>query len=429
MKDALTVFEECSKTSSNNEKIKILTENNSHFLRDVLDATLNTYITYGVKKYNFTEPANLNKPIEKDFEKAFNLLARLSTRELTGNRALEEITKVSGALTKRQQELLSIILDRDLKCGVSIKTINKVFKTKGGDFIKTFNVMLAIPFNEKKIKQYPVICEPKLDGVRCLAMVNGKSVSYFSRNGKEFNNFEIFSDEIVSLLKDFGSYMLDGEVIGNKEKSFKGVMQQVRRKKDVNVSTLTYNVFDIVSANSFINKLKTKDWKERNHSLLQSIFMSEGSENRKTTNVRLVKGKYCFNFEDVEEYYKTCLNNGWEGIVIKDPNADYEYKRSSNWIKLKPTESLDLKIVAVEKGNGKYKDTLGALVVKHKGKEVNVGTGLTDDDRKELWKMAKEEKLIGKIVEVGFDSITEDNSLRFPRFIKLRPDLDKNKEK
>ena len=92
---------------------------------------------------------------------------------------------------------------------------------------------------------------------------------------------------------------------------------------------------------------------------------------------------------------------------------------------MKPWIEVSLEVVDFERGdaNGKYKDTLGALVCKGEddGKliETNVGSGLSDEDRKTIW--ADPEAYRGMIVEVRADAMTLERgatvySLRFPRF-------------
>jgi len=106
----------------------------------------------------------------------------------------------------------------------------------------------------------------------------------------------------------------------------------------------------------------------------------------------------------------------------------YECKRSTGWLKVKPFIEVSLKVVDVEEGTGRNAGKLGALVVEGKDMDkfikTNVGSGLTDTDRETFWKAR--DKLIGQIVEVRADAITQNQettdewSLRFPRFLKFR---------
>ena len=128
------------------------------------------------------------------------------------------------------------------------------------------------------------------------------------------------------------------------------------------------------------------------------------------------------------DYNKICIDRGYEGIMVKPINGAYECKRSALWLKVKPFIEVSLTVKAVEEGTGRNVGKLGALIVEgtDDGKfiKTNVGSGLTDADREEFW--ASKDKLIGQIVEVRADAITQNQdannewSLRFPRFLRFR---------
>ena len=128
------------------------------------------------------------------------------------------------------------------------------------------------------------------------------------------------------------------------------------------------------------------------------------------------------------DYNRLCIDKGFEGIMVKPTNGSYECKRSSLWLKVKPFIEVSLTVKAVEEGTGRNVGKLGALIVEgtDDGKfiKTNVGSGLTDADREEFW--SAKEKLIGQVVEVRADAITQNQdannewSLRFPRFLRFR---------
>jgi len=129
-----------------------------------------------------------------------------------------------------------------------------------------------------------------------------------------------------------------------------------------------------------------------------------------------------------KDFNKEAIDNGFEGIMIKDEHAPYECKRSHYMLKAKPFIEVSLNIVDTEEGTGRNSGKLGALICEgtDDGKfiKVNVGSGLTDDNRDEYW--ANKDKLVGQIVEVRADAITQNQdtenewSLRFPRFLRFR---------
>jgi DNA ligase-1 len=129
-----------------------------------------------------------------------------------------------------------------------------------------------------------------------------------------------------------------------------------------------------------------------------------------------------------KEFNKQAIDDGYEGIMIKDVDAPYVCKRHVAWLKQKPFIEVSLTITAVEEGTGKNEGRLGALICEGNddGKfiKVNVGSGFTDDQRSEYW--ADKDSLIGQIVEVRADAATRSQdsddvwSLRFPRFLHFR---------
>jgi DNA ligase-1 len=138
------------------------------------------------------------------------------------------------------------------------------------------------------------------------------------------------------------------------------------------------------------------------------------------------------NFDTAEgqrafaDYNRQAIDRGFEGVMIKDPSAVYECKRSTAWLKAKPFIEVTLEVVAVEEGTGRNEGRLGALVCEgvDDGKHihVNVGSGLSDEQRTEFWN--NQNSVLTQLVEVRADAITQNQdgtySLRFPRFKTFR---------
>jgi DNA ligase-1 len=128
----------------------------------------------------------------------------------------------------------------------------------------------------------------------------------------------------------------------------------------------------------------------------------------------------------MNRYAQDAVKNGFEGIMIKDLSAPYECKRSSFWMKWKPTITVDLTIVGFEEGTGRNEGRLGAIIYEGVDNErnirVNVGTGYSDSDRDEFW--ALRDRLLGVIGEIQADAVTQNQdgsfSLRFPRHVRFR---------
>jgi DNA ligase-1 len=208
--------------------------------------------------------------------------------------------------------------------------------------------------------------------------------------------------------------LLDGEVIGT---SFNELMTQARRKNNLVIKRLNYVVFDILPIETFRTQGRTVSYDDRKQHI-RSLFFDKKFKYLNSTINTLIKGE-----QQLADFYDLIVADGYEGIIIKDLDATYEFKRSKAWIKMKPTETIDVPVVGIEEGTGKYKGMLGALVVDVDGVRVNVGTGFSDEQRKEFWKFNNElYRPLNIIAEIKFQEKTPDGSLRFPVFIQFRPD-------
>lgn len=396
-KQIADLFEKINSISSRLGKEELLKLHDCVNLREVLDYALNPYITFGVAKFHSHD---VNDGQSADWLEIRNVLSQLRDRKITGNAARNELINLH--LIGNEKKLLMNILNKDLRCGVSVKTVNKIF----GDFIPVFECQLADK-NVNKIK-FPCIVEAKYDGVRTLAFVENGNVIYYSRNGKVFENFLCFDKDLLKM----GNGVYDGEVIGV---DFNTLMTEAKRKYDVKDIKKTYVIFDYLTLSEFKSKQCTYHQNER------KLQLESRSECFAFDHIKIEFGIVAKEMNLVENKYNEYVNDGFEGIIIKNPNSIYEFKRSNNWIKMKPTATLDLEIVDVKEGKGKYKGKLGSFIVDHKGVKVDVGSGFSDEQRCDFWSY-KDQYHIGKIIEVRFQEVTLDGSLRFPTFRQFRPD-------
>jgi DNA ligase-1 len=356
----------------------------------------------------------------------------LATRQLTGNAALTAVNTIRLKATEEQWNYwYRRILIKDLRCGVSEKTINKVVEKSHADYIiPVFTCQLAHDSanHEAKVTGEKLI-EVKLDGVRVIAIVYPTGlVSLFSRNGKSLANFPLVEQQLAKHAVFFAEpVVLDGEIMSA---SFQDLMKQIHRKSDVESTDAVLNLFDIITLREFQAGRGEHRQIDRSYSLL--AWYSQFADHM--PNITVVGQELVdLSSEEGQTRFKQinsdAVAGGYEGLLIKDPNAVYECKRSVAWLKKKPIISVDLKVIAVEEGTGKNAGVLGALVCEGndygKAIKVNVGSGLTDVQRKEMWNNQKD--VIGQTVEILADAITisQDSniySLRFPRFCRFRDD-------
>jgi DNA ligase-1 len=356
-------------------------------------------------------------------------LTGFTTRNVTGNTARDMIQTMMISATKKQWNgWYRRILIKDLRCGVSEKTINKVVEKKyAGYAIPVFGCQLAHDSanHESKVAGQKLI-EVKLDGVRVITIVypDGR-VDMFSRNGKELVNFPHIAEQVAASFTDGEEAMvLDGEIMSS---SFQDLMKQVHRKSDVKANDAVLNLFDILPLSEF----EKGGWSRSQHQRTEMVTNWVTKRQHLMPNVAVV-GQELVDLDTpagqkrYKEINAQAIAGGYEGIMLKDPNAGYECKRSVAWLKLKPFIEVSLSVVATEEGTGRNVGKMGALVCEgvDDGKtiRVNVGSGLSDEQRDSFWQ--SKDDCIGMVAEVRADAVTQNQdgtySLRFPRFLRFR---------
>ena len=388
-------------------------------------AAYDAMVTFGVKKIE--EKTGDGRGITGD---AFWKTAEeLASRRLTGNAAL---TAVNFLRMNAKQDEWNLwyrrILIKDMRCGVSETTINKIAgKINEAYIIPVFSCQLAHDGanHESKVSGQKLI-EVKLDGVRVITIVYPSGhVDQYSRNGKELVNFEHIKTQFAKHAVFLPEPMVfDGEVMSS---SFQDLMRQVHRKSDVKARDAVLNLFDILTLREFRSGVSAVSQRERSNAL--KIWHDPIADHM--PNVTVLGNELVDLATDVgqarfKQINASAIAGGYEGLLIKDPEAPYECKRSVAWLKQKPYIEVTLEVKRVEEGTGKNVGRLGALVCEGQddGKSitVNVGSGLTDDMRNSIW--ADTDSVVGQLVEVRADAVTQNQdgtySLRFPRFKGFR---------
>ena len=415
------------------EIIKELESNNSRlFKEDIIEKNLNykefqeglamcldPLVTFGVKQVPESEK-NGNGLNWEDFKNSANLLIE---RESTGHAARDLIIDLMN-LSKEDQwnNWYRRILIKDLRCGVSEKTVNNVAKKMNLKFrVPVFSCMLAHDGakHPKKIKG-DCLVEYKYDGVRVVAIVKKNKATLYSRNGKIFNNFAHIENALSK--PEYNNIVFDGEVMSD---DFQALMKQVYRKSGANTEDAYLALFDMLPLKEFNegrSKLNSLERKQE----LNKLSKTFGSE-IKLVDYEIINFDNEQGQEKFSEMNKEALEKGFEGLMIKPNNNYYECKRSHAWLKIKPFIEVTLKVIDIQEGTGKHEGKLGAFSVEGEddGKffSLSVGSGLTDEQRDMYW--ADKDKLIGRLIEVRADAITksiegEHFSLRFPRFKNFR---------
>lgn len=254
--------------------------------------------------------------------------------------------------------------------------------------------------------------QPKLDGVR--AVFDGKKLT--SRTGKQFHPPSWWVEDLARLQEEVG-HPLDGELVCHMQisqwydenfghwctiDSFNDVISTVRRKEaDKRWDEIVLAVFDYVTDD-------TTPYRER----YENLWCVEKS--RSPSFLVPIEG----TMEDGEApmgegWLAEAQVRGWEGVMLRNPAAPYERKRTRNLLKVKPVVDEEFIVLDVQAGTGKHEGRMGALVCERNGEAFKVGTGFTDVERECLdW--------VGKTITVEYFELTPRGVPRHPRFKGVR---------
>lgn len=387
----LKLFEQIAAVGSPTEKVILLKSHPyQEELKSVLRLATDPFITYGVTSVE-GDPRG-----DSDYLRVLKMCAE---RKLTGSEARR--TLGSACLDAEDQEIVTRILRKDLRCGVGEKLVLQAYP----GLIRQFEVMRADKFGGLGSRSNYFI-EPKYDGLRCISIVEGGVVTLLSRNGKEFTSSNHLKPQILELVNGMDC-VLDGELTsGNFNESSSAV-----RKKEAQDDSTILNVFDYLDMTEWENPVNP--YYQRRHQLESLPWCGR-------THLLLVPSRRVSSEEEAFKWYSHFLDQGYEGAILKNSSGPYRFKRHKDWMKLKEVNDVDLKVDHLIQGEGKYHGMLGAAVVKYKGKKVNVGSGFSDAEREAFWKDPT--LIMGKVIEIRYHQETPDGSLRHPRFYKIRED-------
>lgn len=426
-----TVFQILDELESNNSRIfkeELLSQNKKNsLLKRIFSAVGDPYTNFYITKFKMplANPSSTYDDDEIAEEFLEFLTEELSTRRLTGNAAKAAVQKKFELMaSKNQQKWCLRILLKNLRCGVQATTVNKIWPGT----ITEFSVQLAETLDAtvdpqtgvsiSELVKYPVRVEPKLDGLRCIAVKVNEEVTLFTRNGTILETLPSIAAAIAA--SPWDNFVLDGEVMGaNWNESASVVMSHKKNKDD---SGMIYHVFD---AMPFV------DWKEQDNIMPMHErveLVEELVKQIENSTVKQVPGLDVNDELEMLTFYSKKLDEGYEGIMVKELQALYAFKRSPAVKKLKPVATYEGVIVnAYEGTRGSKREGLwgGFEVVLPNGIVTRVGGGFSDKLKAEIGVDPK--SFLGKIIEIEGqpepgqgNGLTKDGKVRFPVFIRFR---------
>lgn len=407
------------KISTKKEKFAALSGFGPNELRLVTE-TFNPYRVFGIKKYDKPQAYASH---DTDFKHFFDLLDMLADRKIVGNAARAAVTAVLGQYTEHTSKVLERVLLKDLDCGANRTTFETIYPNLK---IPKYSVMLAKNMEEDFEWGFDnggyKIAEVKYDGLRVVAEVENGSIKYLSREGKPLPYDGLFDEELLKIEQKIGPFVLDGEGLST---NFNESMQSKGAKNAEVRSRLRFMAFDLLPMSEWRAQKSTMKQKDRS-AWLEKMIKDLGLQ-------KIVKSEYvvCTSYEQIRAFYDRVCKAGGEGLIIKDPNATYSWKRVPAWTKWKPVFNYDLKIVGFYEGKGHFKGMLGGFVLDDvdgaSGKHVKTecGGGFSKKQRQEIWMNTG--KYLNKVAEIeGKELCKAKNSdvwaVREPVFIRVRDD-------
>lgn len=423
----IDVLEELEKTSGTLAKREILElKRSNELLKRVFIAAYNPYVVYHVNKFKMP-PASATHPDDVIVRDLFDVvLPELSSRRMTGNAAKAWVEDAFSRMSDLQQKWCQRIILKNLRCGVQESTVNKIWPGT----INSFAVALAATLKSEFVKgkgikllepvKYPVRVEPKLDGLRCVAVKQNGIVTFFTRNGSVLETIPKIKAALESATYD--NVVLDGECMGSDWNESASVLMSSKSKKDD--ANITYFVFDSMPLADWIGQscnLSYKDRSELARSIVESLPVA--------APVWQVQHFIASNEDELKDYFARCMNDGYEGVMLKSVTAPYVFKRSANILKLKPVVTYEGVIVGHYEGRrgSKREGQWGGFeVVLPNGVVTRLGGGYNDAFRAEV-QLNEPDSYLGKIVELEAqpdpltsDGLTVDGKARFPVFCRFR---------
>jgi len=406
-------------TNSTNDKIEIIkTYKDDYLINQVLKYTYSPF-----KQFHLTSATvKKNKKLEPrgGYNDLFYLLDALTKRTITGHDAIQYVKGYVQYMDEWQQDLVFCILDKNLKTRTGADLINKAIPK----CVPTFKVALANSYDKQKGKvdfnEQTWFASQKLDGVRCLAMVdeNGKC-NFYSRQGKTFDTLDTLRKEIESL--NLCNIVFDGEVCivdDNGVEDFQGIMKEIKRK-DHTIQNPKYKVFDYLMLEEFDNQESTRKLSER----LGNFNMIYNELGKDLNCINLLKQWKVDSEEHFQALAELATKNNWEGLILRK-DVEYKGKRSNDLLKVKKFFDEEYVVKSIETsihriivdGLEVEEELLSNVIIEHKGCDVGVGSGFDQEERRKYFK--NPELIIGKTITVQYfeETLNQDgcHSLRFP---------------
>jgi ATP-dependent DNA ligase len=415
----LKILDEINNDASRLHKEAVLMrEKDNADLREAFRLAYDPYTQFYIRKI-----PDYKTQGKDSLKSAMSRLSLLSSRTVTGNAGIEHLKIVLGSVDDRDATVIERIIAKDMRCGVSEATINKIWP----GLIPEYPVMLASVYDDKLIERmnWPAMVQLKMDGMRFNAIVRNGKCEFKTRNGRTVDLLGELEQDFVCIA-DGADMVFDGELtVHNSDgsimdrKTGNGILNKaVKGTIKLDEAQLVHaTIWDTIPLDQFQAGKGDTAYSQRFEWLTGQIL---------TNRIHVVEYTWVANINQAKTRFQEYFSNGYEGIILKDTTAVWENKRSKSLIKFKGELECDLKVVGWEEGTGRNVGKLGALVCESADGviKVNVGSGFNDEDRGSI----KAADVIGKIVAVKYNARIKNKSegaiesLFLPIFLEIRED-------
>ena len=410
------ILNELNESNSSNYKLDILKKykDNSE-LKKLLE------LTYNRNKYNFNvsknciikdNPSILESNGSKTVDELLSALEILGEGTIRGNEAHQFVCNHLKCLDNDNKEIFLNVLGRDLKIGLNVKSINKVFK----NLIPKPNYMRCAVLSEKTLKKinFPAFIQLKMDGTYREIHVADGQVSGKTRSGEEYFNPVLFKE-----MENFPNGFYTGELTIEGESRFTG--NGLINSLNPPYEKITFTVWDYLTDEDYLEKSKTPYY-----SRFESL--SDIIEKHKSNRVKLVPNHEVNSIDEALKYVSDWMEQGLEGGVLKDKNNVFKNGTSGTQLKIKLKVDAEMRITGFTDGTigTKREGKIGAIQFSNDEGTIKGQCSGFSDEELDLFTKNKD-NLIGRIISVEFNDIvkSENNdyyALSHPRFIEIRND-------
>ena len=417
---ALQILRQLESASGRLEKEAILKAHaTDQTLKEVCRLTLDPLVNFYIKKIPEPDASKgvIQPPEIIRLEHALqDLKSKLCSRLLRGHDARDHVAFLLGCLTEDDREVLRRVLGRNLKCGVSEATVEKIWP----DLKLSYPCMLVSPLTEKTKVKFPCVVQTKMDGMRFNARVVDGAATFYSRAGKELA-FEGLPIEAAFQKLPEGVY--DGELLvaNCDRKTGNGILTKFQKGTGTPAAgrDIHAKVWDVIPLTDFDKGSCSVGYIERFRILGGALKAA-----RPDTITIVRTWLDVSDMEEAQTIYKEQLAHGEEGVILKDPKGPWEDKRVKHQVKMKAELEADLRVTGFLPGTGKFEGKIGSLLVESADGKVKtaVGTGLNDEERSLPFL-----EFYNRIVSVKYNAVIDDKktgqrSLFLPVFVEIRDD-------